>query len=222
MQRTLSKTNLTFSPILNNSIAPIKEFHLAKIIERILKLSTVSLVSWLAGFFCIFHSTLNALAEITHFADRKFYEAWWNSGSVGTYWRLWNLPVHSYFKRHIYVPLKRRGWSNRSASIMVFFISAVIHEILLGIPTHAVSSRLYAVLIIVNRSRIPGNAWANSSRIPNRAAGKDERFRNNDWKLYILDNFLFSRSTLWGIILFLSVSSSRQNVTDRKMAYNVW
>jgi diacylglycerol O-acyltransferase-1 len=127
-------------PILNNSITPIKEFHLAKIIERVLKLSTVSLVAWLAGFFCIFHSTLNALAEIMHFADRKFYDAWWNSGSMGAYWRLWNIPVHGYFKRHIYVPLRRRGWSSRMASTVVFVISAVIHELLLGVPTHAVPS----------------------------------------------------------------------------------
>ena len=129
-----------YRPILNNSIAPIKEFHLAKIIERVLKLSTVSLVAWLAGFFCIFHSTLNALAEMMHFSDRKFYDAWWNSGSMGTYWRLWNLPVHNYFKRHVYIPLRRRGWSNTSSSMIVFTLSAVIHEILFGIPTHAVNS----------------------------------------------------------------------------------
>jgi diacylglycerol O-acyltransferase 1 len=135
-----------FRPILNNSITPIKEFHLAKIIERLLKLSTVSLVAWLAGFFCIFHSTLNALAEVMHFADRKFYDAWWNSGSMGAYWRLWNIPVHGYFKRHVYIPLKRRGWSNSSASTVVFILSAVIHEILLGVPTHAVIS-LEIVLI---------------------------------------------------------------------------
>ena len=131
---------LTWRPILNNSIAPIKEFHLAKIVERLLKLSTVSLVAWLAGFFCFFHSTLNALAEIMHFADRKFYDAWWNSGSIGTYWRLWNLPVHNYFKRHVYIPLRRRGWKNTHASILVFTLSAIMHELLLGIPTHAVLS----------------------------------------------------------------------------------
>jgi diacylglycerol O-acyltransferase-1 len=131
---------LTWRPILNNSIAPIKEFHLAKIVERLLKLSTVSLVAWLAGFFCFFHSTLNALAEIMHFADRKYYDAWWNSGSIGAYWRLWNLPVHTYFKRHVYIPLRRRGWKNTHASILVFTLSAIMHELLLGIPTHAVLS----------------------------------------------------------------------------------
>jgi diacylglycerol O-acyltransferase 1 len=124
---------------LNNSIAPMKEFHLAKIIERVLKLSTVSLITWLAGFFCFFHSTLNALAEVMRFADRKFYDAWWNSGSIGTYWRLWNLPVHQYFKRHVYIPMRKRGFSNVWASFTVFTISAVIHEILFGVPTHAVN-----------------------------------------------------------------------------------
>jgi len=130
--------DLTQRPLLNNSIAPIKELHLAKIIERILKLSTVSLITWLAGFFCLFHSTLNALAEVMHFADRKFYDAWWNSGSVGAYWRLWNLPVHHFFKRHVYIPLRKRGWSNFGGTLMVFFLSAVIHEVLFGIPFHSV------------------------------------------------------------------------------------
>ena len=139
VSRFLDRINF-YRPILNNSITPIKEFHLAKIIERVLKLSTVSLVAWLAGFFCIFHSTLNALAEMMHFSDRKFYHAWWNSGSMGTYWRLWNLPVHNYFKRHVYIPLRRRAWSNTSSSMIVFTLSAVIHEMLFGIPTHAVNS----------------------------------------------------------------------------------
>ena len=163
MQRiTYQTTFINFRPILNNSITPIKEFHLAKIIERVLKLSTVSLVAWLAGFFCIFHSTLNALAEVMHFADRKFYDAWWNSGSMGAYWRLWNIPVHGYFKRHIYVPLKRRGWSNSNASAVVFILSAVIHEILLGVPTHAVLY-LEIVLIKVNWSWICSDARTDST-----------------------------------------------------------
>jgi diacylglycerol O-acyltransferase 1 len=166
MQRISLSDYINFRPILNNSITPIKEFHLAKIIERVLKLSTVSLVAWLAGFFCIFHSTLNALAEVMHFADRKFYDAWWNSASMGAYWRLWNIPVHGYFKRHIYVPLKRRGWSNSSASAVVFILSAVIHEILLGVPTHAVLS-LEIMLIKVNWSWIFSDARTDSTSVFN-------------------------------------------------------
>jgi diacylglycerol O-acyltransferase 1 len=120
-----------------------------------------------------------------HFADRKFYDAWWNSGSMGAYWRLWNIPVHGYFKRHIYVPLKRRGWSNSSASAVVFILSAVIHELLLGIPTHAVLS-LEIVLIKVNWSWISSNARTDSTSTFNGATGKDERIGDDDRELYIL------------------------------------
>lgn len=102
-----------------------------------------------------------------HFADRKFYLDWWNSGSMGTYWRLWNVPVHNYFKRHVYIPLRRRGWSNTSASMMVFFLSAIIHEILLGIPTHAVPI-LFNRIDIVNRRRLSRHDGSDPPRLPNR------------------------------------------------------
>ncbi|KAI5286867.1 hypothetical protein KEM52_001835, partial [Ascosphaera acerosa] len=39
-------------------------------------------------------------------------------------------------KRHIYSPLVGRGWSSSAASLMVFFFSAVMHEVLVGVPTH--------------------------------------------------------------------------------------
>jgi hypothetical protein len=99
-----------------------------------------------------------------HFADRKFYDAWWNSGSMGAYWRLWNIPVHGYFKRHIYVPLRRRGWSSRMASTVVFVISAVIHELLLGVPTHAVPSPLkFSCLIYGFQMRLMVVDWSGFS-----------------------------------------------------------
>lgn len=101
-----------------------------------MKLSTISLVIWLAGFFAIFQSVLNALAEIMRFGDREFYTEWWNSPSVGTYWRTWNKPVYHFMRRHIYAPLVGRGWSSNAASAWVFVFSGVLHELLVGVPTH--------------------------------------------------------------------------------------
>jgi hypothetical protein len=63
----------------------------------------------------------------------------------------------------------------------------------------------------VNWSWIPGDARTNPAGFPDRAARKDERVRNNDRKLYILDKFLSSRSAIWCIILFLSVLHLLQN-----------
>lgn len=101
-----------------------------------MKLSTISLVIWLCGFFAIFQSSLNALAELLRFGDREFYTDWWNSASVGTYWRTWNRPVYLFMRRHVYAPLIGRGYSTQLASMGVFFTSALLHELLVGIPTH--------------------------------------------------------------------------------------
>lgn len=62
------------APTLQNSLKALKEWDVAAMIERTLKLSTISLVIWLTGFFALFQSFLNALAEITRFADRSFYD----------------------------------------------------------------------------------------------------------------------------------------------------
>ncbi|MCJ1354462.1 MAG: hypothetical protein MMC33_004451 [Icmadophila ericetorum] len=124
------------APLLRNSLKNIVRMDFASILERLMKLSTISLIIWLAGFFALFQSILNALAEVMRFADREFYTDWWNSPSVGTYWRTWNKPVNHFMRRHIYSPLIGRGWSTFSASVIVFVFSGILHELLVGIPTH--------------------------------------------------------------------------------------
>jgi len=124
------------APLLRNSLNKIASLDVASIVERLMKLSTVSLIIWLAGFFAIFQSILNALAEVMRFGDREFYAEWWNSPSVGAYWRTWNKPVYHFLRRHIYSPLIGRGWSQNTASAMVFVFSGILHELLVGVPTH--------------------------------------------------------------------------------------
>ncbi|GJC86602.1 diacylglycerol O-acyltransferase 1C [Colletotrichum liriopes] len=136
------------APVLINSLDKIASLDVPKILERLMKLSTISLVIWLAGFFALFQSFLNALAEVTRFGDRCFYEDWWNSESLGAYWRLWNKPVYQYFKRHVYSPLIGRGWSPRAAQLAVFFASAVLHEVLVGIPTHNIIGVAFAGMFL--------------------------------------------------------------------------
>ncbi|PGH23660.1 hypothetical protein AJ80_02266 [Polytolypa hystricis UAMH7299] len=134
-------------PVLRNSLDKIATLEWPSIVERIMKLSTISLIIWLAGFFALFQSFLNALAEVTRFGDRVFYTDWWNSPSVGAYWRTWNKPVYHFMKRHIFSPLVGRGWSPFAASFMVFLFSAVLHEILVGIPTHNVIGVAFAGML---------------------------------------------------------------------------
>lgn len=42
----------------------------------------------------------------------------------------------SYFRRHVFQPLMGRGWPYNFAAIVVFTISAFLHELAVGIPTH--------------------------------------------------------------------------------------
>lgn len=120
------------APLLHNSLSRIATLDIPSILERLMKLSTISLVIWLAGFFAVFQSLLNALAEVMRFGDREFYTDWWNSPSVGTYWRSWNKPVYQFMKRHVYGPLVSRGWSSNAASAWVFVFSGFLHELMVG------------------------------------------------------------------------------------------
>lgn len=83
---------------------------------------------FLCCFYILFHSYLNLVAELTRFADRNFYNDWWNASNTDTYWQKWNQPVHSWGLRHIYTPLRRSGYSRLTSALVVFFISAIAHE----------------------------------------------------------------------------------------------
>ncbi|KAK2855640.1 hypothetical protein FQN49_004985 [Arthroderma sp. PD_2] len=136
------------APVLRNSLDKVAMLDWVSILERIMKLSTISLIIWLAGFFALFQSFLNALAEVMRFGDREFYHEWWNSPSVGAYWRSWNRPVYHFMKRHIFSPLIGRGWSPFAASLVVFTFSAVLHEVLVGIPTHNIIGVAFAGMML--------------------------------------------------------------------------
>lgn len=172
------------TPVLRNSLDKIASLDIPSIIERLLKLSTISLIIWLAGFFALFQSFLNALAEVTRFADRSFYDEWWNSESLGVYWRTWNKPVYQYFKRHVYSPMRSRGWSNGAAGLAVFFLSAVLHELLVGVPTHNLIGMFFyhpntrslkrSHVNAKNRRRLPRHVPPTTSHPDHQAAGEEE------------------------------------------------
>lgn len=126
-------------PTLANSLKALEEKNYVVIVERVLKLSTTAVVIWLLMFYALFHAYLNALSELLRFGDRTFYLAWWNSGNLATYWRLWNRPVYLFFKRHVYLPSVQRGLPPYVGQLLVFFVSAVLHEYMVGIPTHSVN-----------------------------------------------------------------------------------
>jgi len=158
------------TPTVKNSIQHLDEFNFLGLLERILKLSPSSLYIWLLGFYAIFHSFFNAVAECLRFGDRQFYHDWWNATSLDEYWRLWNAPVHQWLKRHCYIPMRVKGYSPIQAQLVIFGLSAFFHEYLVSIPTHTIQGwafmamLLQVPLIAVTRQYLkwfPGSSFGN-------------------------------------------------------------
>lgn len=93
------------------------------------------MVTFLLVFLVIFEYVLGAFAEITCFADRKFYSDWWNSLDWLEFSREWNIPVHNFFRRHVYSASREAKLSKPVAMGITFFISAVAHELVMGCIT---------------------------------------------------------------------------------------
>ncbi|KAG0602480.1 hypothetical protein M758_10G017000 [Ceratodon purpureus] len=123
------------NPTVSKSQHPLKGNYLYAA-ERILKLSMPVLYVWLCMFYCLFHLWLNIVAELLRFGDREFYKDWWNAKTVEEYWRMWNMPVHKWMVRHIYFPSIRAGLPKAAAVFLVFVISALFHEVAIGVPCH--------------------------------------------------------------------------------------
>jgi diacylglycerol O-acyltransferase 1 len=123
-------------PTIDNSLKLLQEMDWLRMVERVLKLSIPTLYFWLAMFYALFHLWLNVLAELTRFGDREFYKDWWNATTLGEYWRTWNMPVHKWMLRHIYFPCIRAGLPKFAAGVICFFVSAIFHELLVGVPLH--------------------------------------------------------------------------------------
>jgi diacylglycerol O-acyltransferase-1 len=104
---------------------------------------------WLTLFYCVFHSYLNLWAEITMFADRRFYSDWWNANNLSEYWRKWNQPIHNFLIRHVYYPCRRRNISSSACLLVTFTLSALFHEyIVVGILS--VLNFVAFILMMVN------------------------------------------------------------------------
>lgn len=142
-------------PSVRNSLIPFSNMDVAKATERLLKLAVsvkeISLSKnyqfiihfknafqipnhfvWLCFFYLTFHSFLNLIGELLQFADRNYYCDWWNANNIDTFWRTWNMPVHRWCVRHVYIPVVDLGYNRTAASLIVFFISAFFHEYLVS------------------------------------------------------------------------------------------
>ncbi|KAF4342718.1 sterol O-acyltransferase [Fusarium beomiforme] len=110
------------------------------------------MMEYLLVWYLIWETILNILAELTYFADRSFYDAWWNSGkqldiqlrecrfeadirhlvSWDQFARDWNRPVHVFLLRHVYhSSISSLKVKKHTATLITFFLSACVHELVM-------------------------------------------------------------------------------------------
>lgn len=92
------------------------------------------MLTFLLVFLVIFEYVLGASAEVTRFGDRRFYADWWNSTDWMEFSREWNVPVHSFLRRHVY-GATRSHVGRGAATAITFLISAVGHEVVMACIT---------------------------------------------------------------------------------------
>lgn len=96
-------------------------------IDGFIQLSISSIILFLLFFILFFECTMTILSELSGF-DEKLFSDWWNSRTVGEFWRNWNLPVHEFMKFHIYNPLVENNYGKTIAMLACFLFSGFVHE----------------------------------------------------------------------------------------------
>jgi sterol O-acyltransferase len=126
------------------------------------------MVTFLLVFLVIFEYLLGAFAEMTCFADRHFYADWWNSCDWLEFSREWNIPVHHFFRRHVYSASRGVNLSRPMATVITFLVSALAHELVMGCITKKlrgygfVAMMLQMPLVMVQRT-----GWMRKKRLLN-------------------------------------------------------
>ena len=76
------------------------------------------------------------LLSLCILTPHNIVQAWWNAESIGEYWTLWNMPVHHWMIRHVYIPTRNTVGQKWVGLLVSFLVSAFFHEVLIAVPLH--------------------------------------------------------------------------------------
>ncbi|KAI8847017.1 MBOAT, membrane-bound O-acyltransferase family-domain-containing protein [Chytridium lagenaria] len=129
-------------------------------VTSVMNLIIPFMVCYLLIFFIIFECICNAFAELTCFADREFYDDWWNSSTFDEFARKWNKPVHEFLLRHVYGDtIANLRFSRTNATLLTFFLSSCFHELVFVVTAKRIRMYMFAMqmlqLPLIFLSRIP-------------------------------------------------------------------
>ncbi|CCC13026.1 unnamed protein product [Sordaria macrospora k-hell] len=110
------------------------------------------MMEYLLSWYLIWETILNFVAELTKFADRSFYDAWWNCVSWDQFARDWNRPVHNFLLRHVYhSSISAMKVDKHTATLITFFLSACVHELVMW----CIFKKLRGYLLFLQMFQLP-------------------------------------------------------------------
>ncbi|RPD64216.1 MBOAT-domain-containing protein [Lentinus tigrinus ALCF2SS1-7] len=138
--------------IVETFIIPLTPTKEQSFLRSLLDLAMPFMISYLLLFYIIFECICNGFAELSYFADRAFYDDWWNSTSWDEFSRKWNRPVHTFLLRHVYAStMSSYKLTRQSAMFLTFLLSAAAHELVMAVVTKKI--RFY--LFVMQLAQIP-------------------------------------------------------------------
>ncbi|KAK4191084.1 hypothetical protein QBC35DRAFT_488130 [Podospora australis] len=124
------------------------------------------MMEYLLSWYLIWETILNFLAELTYFADRCFYDAWWNCVSWDQFARDWNRPVHNFLLRHVYhSSISAMKVNKHTATLITFFLSACVHELVMW----CIFKKLRGYLLFLQMCQLPLVRLSRTKWLRNRA-----------------------------------------------------
>ncbi|RDX48191.1 MBOAT-domain-containing protein [Lentinus brumalis] len=146
--------------IVETFIIPLTPTREQSFARSLLDLALPFMISYLLLFYIIFECICNGFAELSYFADRAFYDDWWNSTSWDEFSRKWNRPVHTFLLRHVYAStMSSYKLTRQSAMFFTFCLSAAAHELVMAVVTKKIRFYLFLLQIaqipLIALGRIP-------------------------------------------------------------------
>jgi sterol O-acyltransferase len=145
----------------------LQRSHIEPFIESVLTLVVPFCVCVWLVFYVIFDCVCNGVAELTCFANREFNKDWWNSTTMEEFSRRWNLPVHAWLHRHIFLELKKNfNYSNEFSAFITFLVSSIFHEFILILTFRLVMpylflSQMLQIPLIMIGKKLKGTSQGN-------------------------------------------------------------
>ncbi|CAG9326482.1 unnamed protein product [Blepharisma stoltei] len=100
-------------------------------------------------FFAVMHSWFSIWAEILNFADRKFYDDWWNSSDFGTFYRKVSVILYEWMHCYVFIDLMR--FSNefigqKLARYTVYLLGGICCELVIDLSLGFFSPFLFILI----------------------------------------------------------------------------